>query len=553
MNLGLGLRNLRRVREILSVLVIDYGFGYVFDQLGVSAQLPMGRRRGPAREYAQMPGPRRLRLALGQLGPTFIKLGQMLSARGDLLPPLVVEELRHLQDEAPAVPFDQLRTTIEDDLGRPLEQCFPEIDPVPLAAASFGQVHRALLPDGRKVTVKVLRPGVRRVVEQDIQILSDAAYLLHRQAPALHRYDLPGLVRQFAGQLEDEMVYTFEAHNADRLRRSLADAQIEVHIPEVVWELTTRRVLTTERIGGRRVDRLPQAPPGVDRPRLARSIARAILHQVFVDGFFHGDPHQGNVLVGEDGRPILLDFGIVGYLDPRTRRLLADALRRVYDEDIDGLVTIMADLGSISPDTDLSSLRNDMARIVSRFLLVPRREFSVGDLLTRALRALWLNQVRAPAQLSLTAKTLLLTEGVCSELDPDFDFRELAEPAMADASARVLSPSAIADRALRTLESTASRLASLPARLDRVLSLLEHGGLRLRVDEPDAQARSARLARAVNRLGLSLLSLSLLISGTVFLVVGRQPTHVGLGVAALVAAVLLGVIIGLAALRPGQL
>jgi len=553
MNLGLGLRNLGRVREILSVLVIDYGFGYVFDQLGISGQLPVGRRRRPAREHAGLPGARRLRLALAQLGPTFIKLGQVLSARGDLLPRPVVEELRHLQDEAPAVPFEELRGTIEEDLGRPVEKCFPELDPVPLAAASFGQVHRAALSDGRQVTVKVLRPGVRRTVEQDIQILSDVAYLLHRQVSTLQRYNLPALVRQFAGQLEDEMVYTFEAHNADRLRGSLAEADIAVRIPEVIWNLTSRRVLTTERLSGRRVDRLSPAAPGLDRPGLAREIARCMLHQIFLDGFFHGDPHQGNVLIGEDGGLILLDFGIVGYLDPRVRRLLAESLRRVYDEDIDGLVTVMTELGTVSPDTDLSSLRNELARVVSRFLLVPRREFSVGDLLTRSFRALWLNHVRAPAELSLTAKAILLTESICSELDPDFDFRELAEPAMEEARAKMLGPSAIAERALRSLESTARRIGNLPARVDRVLSLMEHGGLRLRVDEPEAATRWARVARSLNRLGLSLLSMALLISGTLFLVVGEHSTHVWLGVAAVVGAVVLGLIVGLAALRPGQL
>lgn len=551
MTLPIRLRNLRRIREILSVLVFDYGFGYIFDQLGLSRHLPLGRRR-PIRRYADLPGPRRLRLALGQLGPTFIKLGQLLSSRGDLLPPAVVAELRYLQDEAPAIPFDEIRGTIETELGRPLEQCFADFDTTPLSAASLGQVHRAVLPDGREVTVKVLRPGVRQVIEADLQILSDAAYLLHRQVPALQRYHLPAFVRQFASQLEDELVYTFEAHNADRLRRAAAAAQVKVRVPEVIWQFTTARVLTTERLHGHRVDRLSGAAASLDRPAVAREFGQYMLHQILLDGFFHGDPHQGNVLVAADGTLILLDFGIVGYLDPRIRRLLAEAVRQVYQEDIEGLTATMAELGTLGPEAEVAALRSELAKIVSRFMLLPRRDFPIGELLTRTLRALWLNHVRVPAELALTAKALLMTEAICSELDPDFDFRDLAQPVIEQARARLLAPAALADRALRAIETTARRLGRLPARLDHVLSLLERGSLHLRFHEPEAESRWTRLARGLNRLSLSLLAAALLISSAIYLVSAQHPAHIGLGLAALVAAVLLGLLVIIGALRPGQ-
>ena len=553
MSLGIGLRNLSRVREILSVLVLDYGFGYVFDQLGISRLLPVARRRRPSREYAALPGARRLRLALAELGPTFIKLGQILAARGDLLPPPVVRELRRLQDEGPVVSFSEIRGVIERELGRPLEQSFPEINPEPLSSASLGQVHEAALAGGRAVTVKVLRPGVRRVVEDDLQILSDAAALLTRRVPALRRHNLSSLVRQFAAQMEDEMSYTIEAHNAERLRRNLGSAGLDLSVPQVIWDFTTREVLTTERVRACRVDQFGAMAPELDRKALAERIGRAFLHQVFVDGFFHGDPHHGNVLVDEQGTVFLLDFGIVGYLDQRTRRLLCDAMRRVHEQDIEGLVAAMSELGTLGADTDLESLSHELARIVSRFVLLPRREFPMGEVLMRALRALWLSNVRVPPELSLTAKSLLMAEAVATDVDPDFDFRELAEPVLRQARAKELAPDHLVDRTVRALEAAARRLGRLPDRLDRVLALVEHGGLRVRVEDLDIDTRWGRLSRALSRVALGVLTMGLLIAGALLLVLGQSALHWGLGAAILAGGVLSGLIVVLHALRPGQL
>jgi len=553
MNLGFGLRHLGRVRQILSVLVFEYGFRSVFDQLGIARHFPLGRRRRPSPEYAGLPGPRRLRLALAELGPTFIKLGQILGARGDLLSPAVVSELRRLQDEGPEVSFDQIRRVIERELGRPIEQCYARIDERPLSVASLGQVHAAELPDGREVTVKVLRPGVRSIVETDLQILADAAAILTRQVPSLGRYTLPGFARQFATQMEDEMNYTIEAYNAGRLGQSMQQAGIGARVPEVIWGLTTREVLTTERLYGHRVDRMGPETEQIDRKAVAKAIGQAVLHQIFVDGFFHGDPHHGNVLVANDGQIVFLDFGIVGYLDPRMRRLLGEAVRRVYEQDIEGLMGAMSELGTLTGETDMHSLRNELARIVSRFMVLPRTQFPMGEVLMRTLRALWLNSVRVPPQLSLTAKALLLAEAVATDLDPDFDFRDTATPVLDRAWEREMLPGALADRAIRSLESTARRLGRLPAQLDRVLTLIEHGGIRFRVDESDIDARWGRLSRAWNRMAMSMLAAGLFISGTVFLVAGDNATHMGVGMAALVIALVAGLIVVIRALSPSQM
>ncbi|MFB3883501.1 MAG: ABC1 kinase family protein [Armatimonadota bacterium] len=553
MTFGIGLRHLSRLREIVSVLVFGYGFGYVFDQLGISRLLPVGRRRRPSPEYSEEPGPRQLRLALAELGPTFIKLGQIIGARADLLPAAAVSELRRLQDEGPKVPFPLIRGVIERELGRPIERCFASISEEPLSSASLGQVHAAVLPGGREVTVKVLRPGVRKIVETDVQILADLAALLTSQVRAAQPYDLQGLVRHFAVQMEDEMSYTIEAHNAGRLKQSMLDAGINLHIPEVIWELTSREVLTTERVRGHRTDRLSESGLSVDRKAAAALMGQAILHQIFVDGFFHADPHHGNMLLGDDGRVILLDFGIVGYLDPRTRRLVAESVRHVYDQDIEGLVMALSEFGTVGPDADPTSLRAELGRVARRFMLLPRREFPMGEVLMRTLRALWVNHVRVPPDVSQAAKALLVAEAVASDLDPDFDLGAAAQPVLEQAKRKELAPSEVGGRALHALESAARRLSHLPARLDRVLSLAEQGGLRLRVEETEINRRWGVLARVLNRLSLGIVTAGLLISGALLLVMQQHPAHVGLGTAALVLAVILGLIVAIRTVRPGQL
>jgi len=382
--------------------------------------------------------------------------------------------------------------------------------------------------------------------------MADFALLLSRQVRAFHRYNLPAFVRRFASQMEDEMSYTIEAYNSGRIKQSLKEAGIEVHIPEVIWEFTTREVLTTERVRGHRADRVAAEAPQVDRTAAAETVGRTVLHQVFVDGFFHGDPHQGNILIEDSGAVILLDFGIVGYIDPRTRRLLDDAIRRVYQQDIDGLVETMSELGSMGSDTDLQSLRNEVADIVGRFVLLPRKDFPIGDVLMRTLRALWVNNVHLPSELSLTAKTLLYGESVASDLDPEFDLRSLAEKILKEERTRELAAAAVIQRTTRSLESAARRLSRLPARVDRVLSLIEQGGLRIRTED-EIEPRWGRVGRVLNRLALSFLTVGLLITGTLFLVIGQHPTHVGLGTAALIVAVITGGVVVLQSMRPGQI
>jgi len=548
MPLGFRYRNLRRLRQILAVLVIDYGFGSLFDQLDLGRFLPLGRRRRAARAYEGLPSAKRLRLALAQLGPSFIKLGQILSARPDLLPREMMAELRHLQDQGPTVPFEQVRGVIEAELGQPLSQLFAGFEQAPLSSASLGQVHAAVLPDGREVTVKVLRPGVEQVVQADLQVFADAAAVVDRQVPALRPYDLPGFVRQFADQIQAELVYTVEAHNAERVRRTVGERDACLLIPEVIWSHTSRRVLTVARVYGHRVDQLDPAL-GLDRAALARGFGGFLLRQIFLDGFFHGDPHQGNVLVTDEGRLALLDWGIVGFLEPKTRRLLAEMLRAMYQHDVDGAVSLATEVGSPRLETDLVSLRHALARVIIRAEVMPPREFSVGEMLSDTVRAMSRHQMRVPMELSLAAKALAVTEGVGADLDPGFDFREVVQPVAEEARAQSLEAGAMLDRAGRTLHSLSRQLARLPGRVDTILSLLERGSIRVRLDDREADHRARELARSLNRLALSVVASGALLVGSLYMLLSRHPSHSGLGAAFLAVGGVLGALVTLSVLR----
>ncbi|MCK4512558.1 AarF/ABC1/UbiB kinase family protein, partial [bacterium] len=482
MNLAIGLRNLRRVREILSVLVLDYGFGYVFDQFDLARFFPLGRRRGIAREYAHLSGPQRLRLALGELGPTFIKLGQVLSARADLLPPPVVRELRHLQDNAPAIPFEELRSVIETELGRPLEQCFEHIDPIPISAASLGQVHAATLRDGRQVTVKVLRPGVNRIVEGDLQILFDVAHLLHRQVPSLQRYQLPTFGRRFATQIEDELVYTLEAHNAERLARNLESAQMKVRLPAVIWSLTTRRVLTTERVEGRRVDRLSGPFAELDRPAVAAELARCLLHQMFVDGFFHGDPHPGNLLVNDEGQIVFLDFGMVGILRPERRMAYSRIFFAIISNDIDMLIDTLDELGiRIDPD-DVENFKDEMYVIYKETENYELDQFSFGDTMNTLTSILHRYKIVMPGSFMLMIKVITMIGDVGSHLDPEFDIIGKTTPYLN----KLIFSSMFSAESLDDAKQTVTReVLGFPKALRRFLENFSSGRSRMEVTVPE--------------------------------------------------------------------
>jgi ubiquinone biosynthesis protein len=397
----------------------------VVDQLDMRVLFPYFHRPPPD---VPRPAPAQLRRLLEELGPTFMKLGQVLSTRPDLVPPAFEAELARLQDSAPTVPFDEIAAAVENSLGSRPRDAFREFDPVPLAAASIGQVHAATLHDGTDVVVKVRRPGVVDGIDLDLEVLERFASLVTRYSSLAARYDLSGLVREFETTLRSELDYTLEGQNAELIASGF-EADDRVYVPRVFWELTRDDVITEARVRGMKVDDLRALDAaGVDRVDVARTFADAYLSMVFERGFFHADPHPGNVFVDAAGRVGFVDFGMVGRVAPHTGRGLGSVLLALVATDAARMADGLLRLGIACDDIDRPALERDLAHFLDRYANVPLEQLHLGPLLAEMMSVVRAHRLRLPSDLALLLKTVMMSEGVAAQLDPSFELVPLLVP-----------------------------------------------------------------------------------------------------------------------------
>lgn len=546
----------RRYAEIITVLS-RHGLGWLLYQLGLSTLMPL--QRLPLRRAKQVPRytqPEHLRLALEELGTTFIKLGQILSTREDLLPPEYVAELSKLREHVPPVPAEAIIATIEESFGRPLSDLYSEFDPTPIAAASIGQVHAARLPGGTPVVVKVQKPGIAAQVEEDLAILMQMARFAQRRAPLAEAYDLVALVDEFGWTLRSELDYMREGRNADQLRQYFADSPYVV-IPIVFWEHTTSRVITLERLDGIHIDDIDALDrAGIDRRRLARNAANLILDQVFVHRMFHADPHPGNFAVLPDGRIAAFDFGMIGRIDDATRDALMSVVLAAVNQDADGLVDGLAALSVVGRGTDRDGLRRDIQHLLDRYYGVSLSEYRFNEIFQDLMEMVRRRRLQLPAELSLLLKTLAMYEALGRKLDPDFEPFAVAAPYVRRAVLERYLPQTWVPQLLAAGDDAMRLLTTLPRRANRLLTRAEHGDLEvaMRVIGIEEMTRQAHLL--VNRLIGAILIAASLVSLGLLLTVYHPPwlltwlaPLVGAGVLVTLA---LGLFLALRARRNGR-
>ncbi|MFA5886060.1 MAG: AarF/UbiB family protein, partial [Acidimicrobiia bacterium] len=361
-----------------------------------------------------------MRLVLEDLGATAIKIGQICSTRPDVFAPEYIAELSRLQDAAPPEPPAVIASVITRELGGSPASVFASFDPEPIAAASIGQAHAAVLADGTPVVVKVRRPGVVAQVDVDLDIIDHTARVIARLSRAARRYDLLGLTRQFATTLRAELDYLVEAANAARFATNFAGTRA-VHIPRVYAEQTTHRVITLERCFGTKPDDLDGlARAGIDLPDLAQRCSDVMLTMIFEHGFFHADPHAGNFFIEPDGTVGLIDFGMVGALHDATRSALAHLMAAVATADVDQLADAALTLGMTTGPIDRAALLHDLDALVRTHLDRPLGDLKVGELLVDVMGTMRRHRLRLPVDLALLAKTFAMSEGLAARLDPDF-------------------------------------------------------------------------------------------------------------------------------------
>jgi predicted unusual protein kinase regulating ubiquinone biosynthesis (AarF/ABC1/UbiB family) len=471
--------------------------------------------------------PEELARDLEAMGPTFIKLGQLLSSRADLLPAPYLEALSRLQDDVEPFSFGQVEEIVVAELGARLSSAFSEFEAAPLAAASLGQVHRARLRDGRPVAVKVQRPGIREQIVEDLATLRELAAFLDKHSAIGAQYGLEGLVDAFGRALIGELDYRREAQNLTRLHRNLESFE-SLEVPLPIEDYTTERVLTMDYLEGRKVTLLdPLTRIDIDGGSLADELFRAYLHQVVVDGFFHADPHAGNVILTEDGRLGLIDLGMVGRIAPRMRDALFRLIVAIGEGRGDDAAERALAIGEHLEHFDEAESRRRIAEVVGEFDSARLGDFAIGRAVIAVSRAAAETGVRVPAELTMLGKTLWNLDEIGRALDPDFDpaatIRREAPTLLRHRMAQRLTPGHVAS-ALMDVKELAQEL---PRRVNAVLDVLAKNALRLKVDAFDEVALIEGLQKIANRIAMGVVLAALIVGAAIVMQIPTRWTVLG--------------------------
>lgn len=527
-SINLNIRSIKRYLNIVRVLS-SYGFDQILAMLGLADLVVRSRRlfRRPLPDIARLTAAERMRLVLEELGPTFIKLGQILSTRPDVIPRTFVQEFEKLQDSAPGFPFEEVLAQISGELGGTVEQFFAEVDPVPLAAASIAQVHRARLKTGEDVVIKVRRPGIVEVVESDISALMSLAGLAERHVSGSELYDPVGIVREFARTIRREMDFSREAHTIKKFRDNFSKTPW-MYFPRVYKEQSSRAILTMEYVPGIKIsDREELSQQGLDGKLIARRGADSFLEMVLTHGFFHGDLHPGNVLILPDNVICLLDYGIVGRLDEELKIFLTDMLTAIVNRDMDELVSLLLYAGNISDTLDVGALKRDMFNFIDGYYEIPLNEIEVGRVLMEFIEIIAMYNIRISPDLMLLIKSLVLIEGMGRTLDPDFDMVSRLRPFIVRALRQKLSPLRISRDIHKTMSSYLTLARDIPRDLKEIINRINRNKFKIDLEHRGLDKFTTEFDRSINRLSTSMILAAIIIGSSIIMQTDKGPKALG--------------------------
>jgi ubiquinone biosynthesis protein len=551
-------RHLNRYRHILAVL-LKHGFGGVVESLKIDQYLEVGlqlisKKRTPREE--PLTRPQRLRMALEELGPTYIKLGQVLSTRPDLIPVEFTDELSKLQDSVPPFPFADAEIIIQRELGAPSSDVFDHIDIEPAASASIGQVHRARLKNGEEAAVKIQRPGIRAVIEVDLEIMLHLATLAERHVEELALHKPVTIVEEFARTLEKEIDFRIEADNIDRIAQGFLNDPT-VYIPAVFREFSAAGILTTEYVEGIKISNIGELDAaGYDRRLLCSRGADIVLKQVFHNGFFHADPHPGNIFALPGNVICLLDFGMVGVVDRQTREMFVELVDSVVRRNESRAAQVLLQLTSWDQQPDLRQMERELSDFMGRHLYRPLKDIEVGKLLHDLLEIATRFRLRLPPDIFLMLKAISTVEAVGRMLDPEFDMIAKAAPFIEQVLMGRFKPQRVAedvgDLAARMLKF----LHQFPKDLLDLAGLLRQQKLSLQIKHDGLEKVLATHDQISNRISFSIVIAALIVGSALIVISKTPPLFYGIsliGIIGFLAAALMGIWLLVAILRSGRL
>ena len=512
------LRNLARSREIVGVL-LRYGFDDLIERIGLRQYLRWGKRLffRPSPESESLGTPQRIRRALEDLGPTFVKFGQVISTRPDLVPADVIEELAHLQERVPPFPGEVAIKLIESELKRSIPELFADFDPVPLAAGSLGQVHRARHFDGTPLAIKVRRPDAERSVERDLSLMFEIATQIERQIPESAMFDPVGLVQHFMRTIRREINFLREARTMDQFRRMHRDDH-SLYVPRVYEELCSSAVITMEFIEGTKPNDLEKIRDrGIDPSQVAAAGARLFFREAFELGMFHGDPHPGNIRVLDSGVISLLDYGMIGFLDEDKREQLIDLIVAVSQSNASQAVRVIQNFGQASRPLDQSLLRLDVQDFIETNYGIPLEQLRVGRMLQDFVQIMSSHGLRCPADLMLLIRAVVTLEGVGRTLDPKFNLAAELAPFVEGLVKRRYDPRRVARKVAEDLKMLAGTLHGMPVSLARTLDKLSRDDLKIQLEHRSLDQMISEFDRSSNRIVVALIMSSLVLSSSLII------------------------------------
>ena len=528
-------RDLSRLREISSVL-IRHGLGDLVRRTGLASALERAGQIlhwGEAGKSAEIEPQERFRRSLEELGPTFVKLGQVLSTRPDLLAPGWIAELERLHSEVAPVSFDELLPEVEKALGRSPFDVFADVERKPHAAASIAQVHRAKLPSGAPVVLKIRRPGISAKIAADLRLLDHLANLIEHEMPEARRYAPVQVVAQFRRSLERELDLAVEARHVDRFARNFADDP-HIFIPKVYWDFTSSLMNVQEYVAGiPGTDLAAIAAAGLDRKVLAARGSDAVLKMILVDGFFHADPHPGNVLYLPGNRIALIDFGMVGRLSALRRSQMVDLLGGIVGQDDQAMLEVLLDWTG-EHGVDEARLAADVGELAFDFADTDLKDVRISALLQRVAALLREHEILLPADLTLMFKALISLEGLGRQYDPEFRLVDRVRPFLDRALSERYQPVVALRRSQSTLANAFGLLTTVPRDLARLVKDARRGRMRIDLDLKRLDSFGERLHNTIDRMTIGIMTASLVIGSSIVMTVGGGPTVLGVPVLTLV-------------------